>query len=158
MSKNDNMLEWAIEVAVVVAVVLLLMGTCFWVVPHLQKTDRSTPPVFPVIDAEDAQSKKGSVPQSDDMVGGIDDVIFYGKGVVTSLDAAALIACIRVTSEDSYGLEQGGEYRFNFDKRFEQVKLTLDGIDVGSVVDFRYRAITCDKEGTFVGEFITLAL
>ena len=114
--------------------------------------------MFPVIDAEDAQSKKGSVPQSDDMVGGIDDVIFYGKGVVTSLDAAALIACIRVTSEDSYGLEQGGEYRFNFDKRFEQVKLTLDGIDVGSVVDFRYRAITCDKEGTFVGEFITLAL
>lgn len=133
MRKNGNMLEWAIEVAVVVAVVLLLMGACFWVVPHLQKTDRSTPPTFPVIDAEDAQSKKG-------------------------LDAAALIACIRITSEDSYGLEQGGEYRFNFDERFEQVKLTLDGIDVGSVVDFRYRAITCDKEGTFVGEFVTLAL
>lgn len=92
------------------------------------------------------------------MVGGIDDVIFHGKGVVTSLDAAALIACIRITSEDSYGLEQGGEYRFNFDERFEQVKLTLDGVDVGSVVDFRYRAITCDKEGTLVGEFITLAL
>lgn len=28
MRKNDNMLEWAIEVAVVVAVVLLLMGAC----------------------------------------------------------------------------------------------------------------------------------
>ena len=56
------------------------------------------------------------------------------------------------------GHEVGGEYRFNFDERFEQVKLTLDGVDVGSVVDFRYRAITCDKEGTLVGEFITLAL
>ena len=150
MRKNGNMLEWAIEVAVVVAIVFLLMGACFWVVPHLQKTDRSASPTFSVFDAEDTQSKRGSVPQSDDMVGGIDDV--------ASLDAAALIACIRITSEDSYGLEQGGEYRFNFDERFEQVKLTLDGVDVGSVVDFRYRAITCDKEGTLVGEFIMLAL
>lgn len=158
MRKNGNMFEWAIEVAVVVAIVLLLMGVCFWVVPHLQKTDRSASPAFSVFDVEDAQSKRGSVLQSDDMDGGIDDVIFHGKGVVTSLDAAALIACIRITSEDSYGLELGGEYRFNFDERFEQVKLTLDGVDVGSVVDFRYRAITCDKEGTLVGEFITLAL
>ena len=158
MRKNGNMLEWALEVAVAVATVLLLMGACFWAVPHLQKADRSTSPTPPVFDAEDAQSERGSVPQSDDMIGGIDDVVFHGKGVVTSLDAAALIACIRITSEDSYDLEQGGEYRFNFDERFEQVKLTFDGIDVGSVVDFRYRAITCDKEGTLVGEFITLVL
>ena len=158
MRKNGNMLEWAIEVAVVVAIVLLLMGACFWVVPHLQKTDRSASPTFSVFDAEDTQSKRGSVSQSDDMVGGIDDVVFHGQGVVTSLDAAALIACIRITSEDSYGLEQGGEYRFNFDERFEQATLTFNGIGVGSVVDFRYRAITCDKEGTLVGEFITLAL
>lgn len=158
MRKNGNMLEWAIEVAVVVAIVLLLMGACFWVVPHLQKTDCSALPMFSVFDVEDAQSKRGSVLQSDDMDGGIDDVIFHGKGVVTSLDAAALIACIRITSEDSYGLEQGGEYRFNFDERFEQATLTFNGIGVGSVVDFRYRAITCDKEGTLVGEFITLAL
>lgn len=90
MRKNGNMFEWAIEVAVVVAIVLLLMGVCFWVVPHLQKTDRSASPTFSVFDVEDAQSKRGSVLQSDDMDGGIDDVIFHGKGVVTSLDAAAL--------------------------------------------------------------------
>ncbi len=158
MRKNGNMLEWALEVAVAVAIVLLLMGVCFWAVPHLEKTNRSTSPTPLVFDAEDTQSERGSVPQSDDMIGGIDDVVFHGKGVVTSLDAATLIARIRITSEDSYGLEQGGEYRFDFDERFEQVKLTFDGIDVGSVVDFRYRAIACDKEGTLVGEFITLAL
>ena len=57
MRKNGNMFEWAIEVAVVVAIVLLLMGVCFWAVPHLQKTDRSTSPTFSVFDVEDAQSK-----------------------------------------------------------------------------------------------------
>ena len=55
MRKNGNMFEWAIEVAVVVAIVLLLMGVCFWVVPHLQKTDRSASPTFSVFDVEDAQ-------------------------------------------------------------------------------------------------------
>ena len=154
MRKNGRTL-WALEVALVVVVVFALMGVCFWSVSHIREVDRTTLPMFPTFNAEDTQSEKGGIPQPEDMVdGGIHDIIFRGQGVVTFLDDGALVACIRVISDDAYGLDQGGEYSFDFTQRLEQTRLTFDGVAVGDAVEFRYWARTCDDEGTLAGEDI----
>ena len=117
MRKDDKTLSWVIEVVVVLAIVFLLMVACFFAVPHIQKVGRSASPAPTVFNADDVRSEKGSVPPPDnEMIGGMDDVILSGSGVVTDLDEGALVARIRVTS-DSYRLNQGEEYRFDFKGR-----------------------------------------
>lgn len=157
MRKDDKALSWVIEVAVVLAIVFLLIGACFFAVPRIQKINHSAPPALTVFNVEDVQSEKGSVPPSgSEMIGSMDDVILSGSGVVTELDESSLVACIRVTS-DSYRLGQGEEYRFDFTNRIDQDKLTFEGIKVGDAVEFGYWNSSYGGENGRIGEYIKLA-